>query len=137
MKTRLAVIVAVGLLMGADTKETKKDTDLAQGTWIATELVRNGEKASKEELEKTKLIVTGDKYKYVSSEGEMEGTFKFDPTTKPKSMDVTPAGGQELKAVYSVTAKELKICLSFTGDRPKEFAAKADSGCVLLVLKKE
>jgi len=134
---RMAMLVVVGLALAADTKDAKKDTDLVQGVWVGVELVRNGESAPKEEAAKGKLTIKGDKYKFVTGDGEQEGSFKLDPATKPKGMDVTPAGSDALKAIYSVTDKELKICVSFTGERPKEFAAKADSGCILMVMKKD
>jgi uncharacterized protein (TIGR03067 family) len=133
----MAVLVAVGLVLAADTKDAKKDSDLVQGTWVGVELVRNGEAAPKEEAAKAKLIIKADKYKFHSGDGELEGSFKLDPATNPKHMDVTPAGGDTLKAIYSVTDKEFKLCVSLTGERPKEFSSKADSGCILMVMKKE
>jgi len=136
MKTRIALILMAGLVLGADTKEAKKDTDLVQGTWQATELVRNGETVPKDEVAKFQLIIKGDKYVF-KSDGDMEGTFKLDDAAKPKHIDVTPAGGEALKGIYSVTDKELKLCVAIGGDRPKEFAAKADSGCILMVMKKK
>lgn len=136
MKTRIAFVLMAGLLLGADAKDAKKDTDLVQGTWQVTELVRNGETASKDDAAKAQLIIDGDKYTFKSGEGDMQGTFKLDAAAKPKSIDVTPAGGEALKGIYSVTDKEYKICISVGGERPKELASKADSGCILIVMKK-
>ena len=138
MKTRLAIVLLMaGLALGADTKDAKKDNELVQGTWTATEMVRNGEAVPKDDVGKFQLIIKGDKYTFKSNEGDMEGTFKFDPATNPKSIDVTPAGSETVKGIYSVTDKEFKLCVALAGERPKEFVSKADSGCILMVMKKD
>jgi uncharacterized protein (TIGR03067 family) len=138
MKTtmRVAVILAAGLLLGADKKDAKKDTDLVQGTWQLTELVRNGEKANQAEVEKATLTIKGDKFTFKVGDETHEGSFTFDSATTPKNMDIVPSGGGDFKGIYSVTATEFKLCLSLGGDRPKAFEAKADSGCILIVTKK-
>jgi uncharacterized protein (TIGR03067 family) len=136
MKTRLAVILVAGLLLGADTKD-KKDTDLVQGTWQATEMVQSGQTAPKEEAAKVTLTIKGEKYVFKAPDGaEHEGTFKLDPAAKPKSLDILPKDGGEMKGIYSVTETEYKMCVSFSGERPKEFVSNADNNCVLLVMKK-
>ena len=137
MKTRLAIVLMAGLLLAADTKDAKKDSDLVQGTWQATEMVRNGEIASKDEAAKVQLIIKGDKYVFKPGDGaEHEGTFKLGPTAKPKTLDISPTAGGEMKGIYTVTETEYKMCLSFAGERPTEFVSNANNNCILIVMKK-
>jgi uncharacterized protein (TIGR03067 family) len=137
MKIRVAVVLVSCVLLGADAKDAKKDTDLVQGTWQATEAVRDGEVVSKDDAARMQLIIKGDKFTFKPGDGaEHEGTFKLDPTAKPKALDITPAGGGEMKGIYTVTETEYKMCISFSGERPTAFESKANSGCMLFVMKK-
>jgi uncharacterized protein (TIGR03067 family) len=125
------------MLLAADAKDAKKDQDLVQGTWQATEAVRDGEVAPKDEAAKMQLTIMGDKYTFKPGDGsEHAGTFKLDPTAKPKTLDIIAAAGGEMKAIYEVSDTEYKMCVSFGGERPKTFESKANSGVILLVMKR-
>ena len=59
---------------------------------------------------------------------EHKGTFKIDPSKKPKQIDVTPGDGPEtgkvLLGIYSPTKDELKISMARRKERPKSLDGK-------------
>jgi len=75
----------------------------------------DGEKRPPEQVKLFKLVNTGDKYA-LRQEGQkavIEGTFKLDPTQKPKVIDVyhDSFGDKPLKGIYSLEADTYKLCL--------------------------
>lgn len=60
-----------------------------------------------------------------------KGTCKIDPSTRPKTMDITgtegPNAGRNIPAIYELDGDKLKICYGLRGSpRPAEF--KSDVG---------
>jgi uncharacterized protein (TIGR03067 family) len=142
MKLAMVALATVGLCLVAadDPKELAK----LQGTWVVVAAERNGKKSPEEELKEVKptLIIKGTKLtssfqKNGKDFSDDTGSFKIDPTTKPKSIDLTgfPAPGKTFKGIYEVTADTLKICIG-DEERPKTFVSKKDSKTGVLVLKK-
>ena len=145
---KLALLLAAGLLVGADAKDddAKKDLELLQGTWALVSAERDGKKAPEDEVKKTRLVVTGNKFKFSADPSGVgtaaEGTFTVDPSKKPKQTDSTAGAGADKGKVslgiYETDGVTQKICFAAPGkDRPKEFAAPAGSGITLQVWKKE
>jgi uncharacterized protein (TIGR03067 family) len=71
-----------------------------------------------------------------------EGTFKLDPSTTPKSFDLTgtngPNKGKQLLAIYELDGDNLKVCYDLTGKtRPKEFKTTEGSQLYLATFKRE
>jgi uncharacterized protein (TIGR03067 family) len=127
------------LLVAADAKDdaVKKDLDALQGKWKVTSLQRDGK--ADDSAKDAVRVIEGDKYTLDLPTGKVQGTFKIDPTAKPKTMDQTPSGGRfkdkTLLGVYQLDGDTLKICFSEPGkDRPTDFTAK--EGVILAVHKK-
>ena len=132
MKKLLAVL-AVSLLLGADSKNEK-----LEGTWKAVAAVQNGQEQN--DAGEHTLTFTGDTFT-VARDGEtrMKGTFKTDATKKPKTIDwIVKEGrnaGKTIVGIYELDGDTLKVCFDPTGragDRPTEFKTTADSGRTLL-----
>jgi uncharacterized protein (TIGR03067 family) len=138
---RLFVILAVGLLLGADDKQTdaKKEQEKLQGEWTMQSGERDGEQFPEELVKALKRTVTGDKY-VITRDGETlaKGTFMLDPWQKPKTIDGKMEGADKtVQGIYELDGDTLKICNGQPGEaRPKEFATKAGSGLTLVVWKK-
>jgi len=87
---QLLAFLALGLLVGADSPkdQAKKVQEKLQGTWKAVTVERRGE--SKEDEQDHRLIFDGDKFRIKRRDQTMiQGTFKLDPTKKPKEIDMT------------------------------------------------
>jgi uncharacterized protein (TIGR03067 family) len=138
MKKKVLLVLAVGLLLGAEGKDDQKKL---QGKWILTSAVINGNEVPKDQV-KGELVFKGDKYSYTSGDGQKgEGTFKIDPSKKPRTMDAVPADGpvkgQTVEEIYEVDGDTLKLCLVAPGGkRPTDFKAEAGSGRMLFTYKR-
>jgi uncharacterized protein (TIGR03067 family) len=142
----LAMTLAVGLLLAADDPKPdklKKEIAKFQGSWTTVSILRNGEDAVPEEgLKQLVLVIEGDKRIIKNGEEVVSrGTYKLDPTKKPKAIDITvaegPLQGKTVVGIYEIDGDTQKICLALEGtERPKVFSSKADSGHLLQVFKR-
>jgi uncharacterized protein (TIGR03067 family) len=138
----LPAALAAGLLVAADAKDdaAKKDMDALQGKWQLVSLERDGK--SVDVPKDAVRVVKGDKYTINPRPGvTIEGTFKIDPTTKPKQVDATasagPNKGKTMMGIYEIDGDTLKICYALPGkDRPTEFGSKEGSGWIYAEHKK-
>lgn len=122
------------VLLAADTSDDAAKNDLAkfQGNWSLISAERDGKKTPEEDARKIKLAIQGDKY--VMRRDSLvvsEGTFKLDPTKKPKEIDETitagPNMGMVFQAIYEIVDDEHhKICFAVGGKaRPMEFSSES------------
>ena len=86
----------------------------------------------------------GDKVTFLADvEGaSLNGSFKLDPTKKPKTIDYTftggPTKGQVQLGIYELDGERVKFCFAAPGkDRPTEFTTKEGSARTLSVWKRE
>src|SRR5262245_15548082 len=109
--TRTALLLMTVALLGAadaPKDEIKNETAKFQGTWKAVSIERDGEKAMpNEQLKRLTLVIEGDKRTIkVGDEVVSLGTFRLDPSQKPKAIDVTvsegPLQGRTLRGVYEI-----------------------------------
>jgi RNA polymerase sigma-70 factor (ECF subfamily) len=119
----------------------KAERGQLQGTWRVISLEKDGDKAPDRELKLLKITFAGDKITYSGFNVEAS-TFKLDPSKTPAAIDLVPADGankgQTVPAIYSLNNNELKLCIpDGPGKRPREFAAPAKSGLLLLVLERQ
>jgi uncharacterized protein (TIGR03067 family) len=142
MGTKLLVALVGGLLLGADAgDQAKADKEKLQGKWLVTSGVMDGTEIPKDQI-KGDLVFKGDTYTYTAGEGEGgAGTFKIDPSKKPKVMDSVPSEGpvkgQTIEEIYEIDGDNLKICLALPGNpRPTEFKAPEGSGRWLFTYKR-
>jgi len=147
MKRTSAVVLVgvIGFLLAADEPKeaaAKKEGEKLAGTWKAVTVERDGQPDTT--LRDAIVTYTADgKFTVKLTEGTPhDGTYKLDPSKKPKTFDYTlnygPTKGKLHEGIYLLEEDTLKICGSDPGKpRPKEFASKADSGQMLIVLKRE
>ncbi len=143
MKYALAILAAA-LLVAAD--DAKKDQAGLQGTWKPVSSEQNGKDTTDEGKEHT-LIFEKDTFTVKRGDNVMiKGTFKLDPSKKPKTIDMTVTEGRrdedkgkELHGIYELDGDTLKWCTGQPGttERPTEFSTKAGGKELLVTLKKE
>jgi uncharacterized protein (TIGR03067 family) len=103
-----------------------------------------GEAVVRKEGSKTSVEIKGDKYTLKEEMGKekssTEGTFKLNPSGKPKTFDLYEAGKKTpVEGIYELDGDNLKLCFQLFGQsypRPKEFSAKKGSGQALMVWKR-
>jgi uncharacterized protein (TIGR03067 family) len=140
------MLLAVGLFVVAPVAgddDAKKDMDALQGNWVMQVGESNGEKLPEEVAKTYKRTITKDKLTITRGGEELyQGSFKIDPTKKPKSIDVTietgPNKGATMIGIYELDGDTLKVCMVPPGTpRPSEFTGKAGSNQTCAIWKKE
>jgi uncharacterized protein (TIGR03067 family) len=144
MKLRSVVLVAVGLMLAADkpADEIKKELKKFEGTWKIVSVEAEGEKLPTDMFKDSKLVLKDDQFTFTEGKTVSKGTFKVDPSKKPKTIDIKftegPEKGQTLMGIYEIDGDTYKVCLDPTGKkRPTKFESKKGSGAVVEVLKRE
>jgi uncharacterized protein (TIGR03067 family) len=141
MKRKVLGILTVVLLLGAD--DAKKDQEKLQGTWETTVVQYNG-KDQADEI-KLKLVFKGKEVK-VEGNDEVQRdygrfTYKIDPSTTPRAIDITVAEGNQkdtvLEGIYELKGDELRMCVKVIGkERPAKFESPEGESIALVVLKR-
>jgi uncharacterized protein (TIGR03067 family) len=145
MKARGLIILAVALLLAADDADDQVKKELArfEGAWKWVSIEMEKMKLEADALEHPRLKLMGDKFTVTEeNNGTFGGTFKVDPSKKPKTIDVTftdgPEKGKTSLGIYELEGDTYKVCVDPEGkSRPTEFAVKPGSGYVLQILKRE
>jgi uncharacterized protein (TIGR03067 family) len=121
-----------------------KELQALKGTWRMNSKEEDGKKISEEEIKD--LILTNDgSHRCSVRRGDQvigEGTVKLDPTTKPRTIDITFTKGEHkggtLLGIYKIEGDTFRVCCARPADgRPAEFSAKAGSGRILIVYQRE
>jgi uncharacterized protein (TIGR03067 family) len=135
----LSAVVFVGLSAAAD--DAKSDLAALQGTWELSYFEQDGKEVKLENV--TKLTFTDDKF--VVKRGDeivAAGSFKLDPSKKPKACETTyndgPDKGKTFKGIYQIEGDTEKFCRAGlpSDERPTEFKTKPDSRQVMSVYKR-
>jgi uncharacterized protein (TIGR03067 family) len=120
--------IATGLVQAGD---AKKDSARLQGTWKAS-------------FEDKKLVLTikGDQFTFTMGDEKYQGTFKLDPSKKPKHIDMTVKKGDKFVnktsvGIYELKGNTLKWAANEPGkdQRPDEF--RETEGMLYVVLDRQ
>jgi uncharacterized protein (TIGR03067 family) len=143
MKLRGLLVLSVGLLLAADTKEDaiiKTRTKLI-GVWNVSAYEAMGAKdpALSQQL---KVLFTEKDMVVQQKDNENKSGYTLDPTTKPMQINLVPASGpnmdKNLPGIFELDGDNLKVIWNDKGlGRPKEFKTAEDSGNVMLILKRQ
>ena len=115
---------------------TRSDDSNIQGTWRVVFPEDNGRSAPPEALRDILFVITKDKVIMESGGRKQESTYKLDPSTSPKSIDIT-AEGRTKPGIYDLQGDTLRICISEeTEVRPNAFDSQPDSVNDLVITMK-
>jgi uncharacterized protein (TIGR03067 family) len=124
----------------APAADGKKDAEKIQGTWTILSMERGGEKGPEDKIKNTKVVITDGLMTIKDPMREERANFKLDPAKNPKTIDFTPEKGKEgvVEGIYELKGDTLKLCFTKPGGtRPTEFASKAGTANVLIVLQRD
>jgi uncharacterized protein (TIGR03067 family) len=143
MKARALVLVGAILLVAAD-DAAKKDQDKLQGRWEAIAIEYNGKDLKADGVKLT--------FNFKGNKATIEGTeeitkdfsgftFKLDPSTNPKCIDMTVTGGDQkdsvIEGIYEFKGEEFRLCAKITAkERPAKFASPEGEFIGLVTLKR-
>ena len=128
----------------AKDKAVAKELQAFRGTWRLIAKEEDGKKFSEEEIKDVIGTIDGSG-KFTVRRGDAviaEAIPQFDPTKKPKTVDVTFTAGERkgktVLGVYEIEGNTFRVCVARPGDeRPAEFSAKAGSGRILVTYQRE
>jgi uncharacterized protein (TIGR03067 family) len=132
-------LLTAALVVAAPAPAEKKDEEKIRGTWaIVSHEFNGGTRPDDSAYKDTKVVIKGDTITITDGDDEGKWTFKLDPTTKPKEIDLTSEDKEKsYLGIYELTGDELKICaVKGRGGRPTEFASKPGAEQELIVLKR-
>ena len=147
MRSTLRMVVAFGVLVTgsgllASDDATRTERARWEGTWRVVASEKDGQGSPPGDVESTAYSVAGDKYT-VRRQGEVveEGTFRIDPTRKPRSIDVFPSKpeGKIQRGIYEWGEDgTIRICFAHPGeeDRPARFSTTEGTGHTLTTARR-
>jgi uncharacterized protein (TIGR03067 family) len=127
---------------GGDAKGTNDDAKKVVGTWKSVTAEMAGKPFPEEFTKSTTLVLTPDKYKVTIGDKTDEGTWKNDPTKKPRTLEIKgtkgPNEGKTFLAIYELKGDTLRICYDLTGKAyPKEFKTAPKTALFLVEYKRQ
>ena len=121
----------------ADQPVMRKDWSAIQGTWQVTYSEDGGRIATQEMLKEIRFVI--DEQNLITEIGGRKSvsTYKLDPSTNPKSLDLTE-NGRTKQGIYDLEGDTLRICIAESGDqRPTAFDSQPNSANdIVLILKR-
>jgi RNA polymerase sigma factor (sigma-70 family) len=114
-----------------------KDEEKILGTWAVVSFEEGGQRPPEAALEVTRVVFADGRMTAKQGEREQEFTYKLGPARKPKEISLTNDKGVTLPGIYKLDGDTLTVCFDRGGDQPTEFASKAGTTVVLVVLKRE
>ncbi len=109
-----------------------------EGTWIVVSDVWNGQQPESS-LKNAKVRIKGNSITLNAGTKKAElSTYKVFPSMKPRGIDMINESGGVFRSIYRLNGDQLEICqpLDRTAKRPTAFESTADSGTMLLKLKR-
>jgi len=136
-------VTAAVLFAAAGGAVLAADPDKAlNGSYKVTKISKGGTDAPDEVVKGFKSFAMKDgTIEFQMMDRTEKGKFTTDTAHKPAHIDITPTTGPDadktMKGIYKLEKGVLTICLSHTGDRPKDFDAKGDDIGVIVLEKKD
>jgi uncharacterized protein (TIGR03067 family) len=139
-----ALLVLTGVLLIAADDAAKKDLDKFQGAWDAVAIEFNGKDLLNDGV-KLRFTFKGNKATVDGDEDVKKDyaafTFKLDPSTNPKCIDMTISAGEQkdsvIEGIYEFKGDELRLCAKTTArERPAKFASPEGENIALMTLKR-
>ena len=134
----------IGPLLGALTLTTIDARDggddpmkQLQGTWTLVSGEKAGQKSPERDAQSVSVIITQDTLTFRRPRHEETTRMALDPTTRPRQITLTQDDGSIRPGIYEIGGDTLRICLSGTDERPRDFTSPPGSRIALMVLERQ
>ncbi|PAY16788.1 hypothetical protein CKO51_24925 [Rhodopirellula sp. SM50] len=120
-----------------DVPAKENDIPNIQGTWQVTYSEDGGRIAPQEMLKEIRFVIDEQNLTTEIGGRKSVSTYKLDPSTNPKSIDLTE-NGRTKQAIYDLVGDTLRICIAESGEqRPTAFDSQPNSANdIVLILKR-
>ena len=112
-----------------------------QGTWNLVSAMQDGKALPEDKVKQTTIVIKGGTFRFpglAEDATSRAGTFKLDPTKKPKEMESTSTEKEVMLGIYELERDSYKVCFAPVGKpRPIEFASTPGSGQILQVWERQ
>ncbi len=115
---------------------------MIEGTWDLIGGEQNGEAEPAEDLERSSLIIEGDRHTVTIGDAVLMGTHALDTSQSPMTIDANdtagPFEGMSLQGIFKVENDVLTVCFAAPGEqRPADFTTKEQKATLLHVWKRQ
>jgi RNA polymerase sigma factor (sigma-70 family) len=123
--------------------KAEADREKLQGTWVSVSAERDGARFPEGGFPGSRITFRGDEVLFSPTGSSTRITYRLDPAQKPRLLTMTaqdgPDKGRGVPCIYEFDGDRLKLCWDTKDGKkwPTAFAAPADSGLMLLVLRRE
>jgi uncharacterized protein (TIGR03067 family) len=125
--------VRLGQFGGADLAQEMQKLN---GLWKFVRGELNGKELTGQLAEGRQILLTDGSYVQKFGRNTIEGTYRIDPTKRPKTIDFTPmkggraeARGKQQLGIYELDGDTFKYCVTYSGNpRPTEFTTDKPNG---------
>lgn len=113
------------------------------GVWRAVSAERHGFPHPPEDVDALRLVITGEKVVFKWATKEAVFSYRVDPSTDPKQLDMTCLNPEFknilCRGIYKFDGDQLSICSNTRGtqDRPLDYKTSLRNGFATYVLKRE
>jgi uncharacterized protein (TIGR03067 family) len=146
MRNLVLAVVVIGMPLLADepgTDDARKDAEALKGSWAMVSLTLSGREMPEGQVSEGRMVVRGDGLTTTWAGRDTFATFKLDPATTPRAIDITfkdgPLKDQTVKGIYKFEGDHFVMCRAAQPDRerPADFSSDAGSGRIMVVWKRE
>jgi RNA polymerase sigma factor (sigma-70 family) len=119
------------------TRWVSDDAEKLQGTWEVVAVERDGLELPEQEFAYIQMTIRGKAITARTRTGDQEITFRLDPMSRPKSIDISITN-QTYYGIYALAGNTLKLCWPENAgrERPTEFVCQRRSGTILITCKR-
>jgi uncharacterized protein (TIGR03067 family) len=142
VETELKKVLADGAVPGKAKADLQKELKKFAGSWTFESVVAGGKQEANAAFMQMTMTFEGDKHTVKADDKVVQaGIMRLDPTTTPKSIDVTftdgPQKGAVILGIYEISGDTLKVCFDLEGKtRPTEFSSMPGSQTFVAIHKR-
>jgi uncharacterized protein (TIGR03067 family) len=132
----LAGLVAAAEARGGGENTGGDEAKQIGGTWRMVSGEKGGQPAPERDARAMTVVITADSLTFRRGDQRQELKLSIDPAASPKEITLTAPDGTVRPGIYDVDGDRLKLCLSGTDQRPKDFTPTQGTRNALMVLER-